>query len=147
MLMYLCWLFSTALLCPGVVKAAAEPGGWSGGALGSLKSPVENSHGYSMGMLTPLLVVQELGLKFKVVMPSDIICASYCNCCLWTGCSNKRARKTSYVQGKSLPSCTFDEQPLLNSCTFCIPAGSLQISGKRRPCLPEVPLVGEDKMG
>lgn len=68
--------FSVQLFCvllPGTVKAAAEPGGWSGGAPGSLKSPVENSHGYSMGMLTPLLVVQELGLKFKIVVPNDVV--------------------------------------------------------------------------
>lgn len=32
---------------------------------------------------------------------------------------------------------------LLNSCTFCIPVGSLQISAKRRPNLPKVPLVAE----
>lgn len=147
-----CWCtfvgFSAQPFCallPGTVKAAAEPGDWSGAALGSLKSPVENSHGYSMGMLTPLLVVQELGLKFKIVMP--IIGVSYCTCCLWTGCSNTGGRKTSCVQGKSLASCSSGVQPLLNSCTFCIPVSSLQISVKRRPHLPKVPPVGEDKVG
>lgn len=105
-----------------MVKAVAEPGSWRGGALESLKSPMENFHGYSMGMLTPLLMVQELGLKFKIVMPSDIICPSYCNCCLWTGCSTQEAEKPLMFREKVCPAallvCIAELLHLLHSCRF-----------------------------